>query len=80
MNNVSINQIPCLVESTLLKPYLSYLPCIVHREFFSIIFNVKKCAPYLIKYSTHACYKNKENRREIKMTQFGGTSTSLVTR
>ncbi len=35
-----------------LKPFLIYLPCIVHREYFSIIFNVKKCAQYLIKYST----------------------------
>ncbi len=25
-----------------LKPFLSYLPCIVCREYFSIIFNVKK--------------------------------------
>ncbi len=33
-----------------LKPFLSYLPCIVCREYFSIIFNVKKCALYLIKY------------------------------
>ncbi len=33
------------------KPFLSYLPCIVLREYFSIIFNVKKCALYLIKYS-----------------------------
>jgi len=29
-----------------LKPFLSYLPCIVHREYFSIIFNVKKSAHY----------------------------------
>jgi hypothetical protein len=34
-----------------LKPFLSYLPCIVHREYFSIIFKVKKCAQYSIKYS-----------------------------
>jgi hypothetical protein len=33
-----------------LKPFLSYLPCIVRRKYFSIIFNVKKCALYLIKY------------------------------
>jgi hypothetical protein len=33
-----------------LKPSLSYLPCIVHREYFSIIFNVKKCTLYSIKY------------------------------
>jgi hypothetical protein len=35
-----------------LKPFLSYLPCIVCREYFSIIFNVKKCAPYAIKCGT----------------------------
>ncbi len=34
-----------------LKPFLSHLPCIVRREYFSIIFNVKKCTLYLIKYS-----------------------------
>ncbi len=34
-----------------LKPFLSYLPCIVRREYFSIIFNVKKCTLHLIKYS-----------------------------
>ncbi len=33
-----------------LKAFLRYLPCIVRREYFSIIFNVKKCALYLIKY------------------------------
>ncbi len=35
-----------------LKPFLSYLPCIVRREYFSIIFNVKKSTPYSIKYGT----------------------------
>ncbi len=34
-----------------LKLFLGYLPCIVCREYFSIIFNVRKCALYLIKYS-----------------------------
>ncbi len=34
------------------KTLLSYLPCIVHREYFSIIFNVKKCALYSIKYGS----------------------------
>jgi len=34
-----------------LKPFLSDHPCIVCREYFSIIFNVKKCAQYSIKYS-----------------------------
>ncbi len=33
-----------------LKPYLSYLTCIVCWEYFSIIFNVKKCTLYSIKY------------------------------
>ncbi len=33
-----------------LKPFMSYLTCIVRREYFSIIFNVKKCALYSIKY------------------------------
>ena len=33
-----------------LKPFLSYPPCIVCREYSSIIFNVKKCALYSIKY------------------------------
>ncbi len=31
---------------------IGYLPCIVHSEYFSIIFNVKKCALYSIKYGT----------------------------
>jgi hypothetical protein len=34
-----------------LKPFLSNLPCIVCRESFSIIFNVKKRILYSIKYS-----------------------------
>jgi hypothetical protein len=36
-----------------LKTFLSYVPCIVRREYFSFIFNVKKCALYLIKYGTN---------------------------
>jgi hypothetical protein len=28
-----------------LKPFVSYLPCIMRREYFSIIFNDKKCTP-----------------------------------
>ncbi len=35
-----------------LKPFLSYLPCIVCREYFSIIFNVKMCTLYSIQYGT----------------------------
>ncbi len=34
-----------------LIPSLSYLAFIVRREYFSIIFNVKKCTLYSIKYS-----------------------------
>ncbi len=36
-----------------LKPFLSYLPCIVCKEYFSIIFNVKNCTLYLIKYGNY---------------------------
>ncbi len=36
-----------------LNPFLSYLPCIVCREYFSIIFNIKKCALYSIKYGKY---------------------------
>ena len=39
-------------KSHKIVPFLSYLPSIVHREYFSIIFNVKKCALYSIKYGT----------------------------
>ncbi len=45
-----------------LKPFLSYLPCQVRREYFSIIFNVKKCALYSIKYSTS---KRKLQRQKV---------------
>jgi hypothetical protein len=34
-----------------LKPFLSYLPCKVCREYFSIIFIVKKCTLYSIMYN-----------------------------
>ncbi len=40
-------------------PFLSFLPCIVHREYFSIIFNVKKCALYSIKYGKCCEYNNR---------------------
>ncbi len=33
-----------------LKPFLRYLPCIVHKEYFSTIFNVKMCSLFSIKY------------------------------
>ncbi len=32
-----------------LKTFLSYLPCIARKEYFSIIFNAKKCTLYSIK-------------------------------
>ena len=32
-----------------LKPFLTYLPCIMRRKYFSIIFNVKKCVLHSIK-------------------------------
>ncbi len=41
-------------HKTHLKPFVSYVPCMVHREYFSIIFNAKKCALYSIKYGTIA--------------------------
>ena len=44
------------IIKAILKPFLSYLPCIVCRGYFSIIFNVKKCALYLIKYGTVKTY------------------------
>ncbi len=47
-----INHCKFIHHKGYLKPFLSYLPCIVHREYFSIIFNVKKCALCLIKYDT----------------------------
>jgi hypothetical protein len=36
-----------------LKPFLSYLPCIVFREYFSIISNIRKYTLYSIKYGTY---------------------------
>ncbi len=46
-----INHCKFIHHKSNLKPLLSYLPCIVRREYFSIIFNVKKCTLYSIKYS-----------------------------
>ncbi len=40
-NFTRINNCKFIHHKTHLKPFLSYLPCIVHREYFSIIFNVK---------------------------------------
>ncbi len=45
-----INHCKFIHHKSHLKPFLSYLPCIVCKEYFSIIFNVKKCALYWIKY------------------------------
>ncbi len=51
MNNFTrIHHCRCIHHTSHLKPFLSYLPCIVWWEYFSIIFHVKKCALYLIKY------------------------------
>jgi hypothetical protein len=50
-NFARINHCKFIYLKSHLKPFLSYPPCIVHREYFSIIFNVKKCALYSIKYS-----------------------------
>ncbi len=51
-NFTRINHCKFIHHKSHLKPLLSYLPCIVHREYFSIIFNVKKCTIYSIKYGT----------------------------
>ncbi len=49
-NFTRINHCKFLHHKSHLKPFLSYLPWIVRREHFSIIFNVKQCTLYLIKY------------------------------
>jgi hypothetical protein len=53
-----------------LKPFLSYLPCIVLREYFSIIFKAKKCAQYSIKYSKlrKKIFYRMRTKLSIKMT------------
>jgi len=50
-NFTRINHCKLIHHRSHLKPFLSYLPCILLREYFSIIFRVKKCILYLIKYS-----------------------------
>jgi hypothetical protein len=45
-----INHCKFIHHKSHFKPILSYLPCIVRREYFSIILNVQKCALYLMKY------------------------------
>ncbi len=52
-NFTRINHCMFIQHKSHLKPFLSYLPCTVCREYFSIIFNVKKCALYSIKYGTN---------------------------
>jgi hypothetical protein len=56
-NFTRINHCKFIHHKSHLKPFLSYLPCIVRREYFSIIFNVKKCALYLIKYGKSTTIK-----------------------
>ncbi len=41
-----------------LKPFLRYLPCRVRSEYFSIIFHVKKCPLYSIKYRKCSCLRS----------------------
>jgi hypothetical protein len=41
-----INHCKFIHHKSHLKPFLSYLPYIAHREYFNIIFNVKKCTLY----------------------------------
>ncbi len=51
MNNLKrVNHCKFIHHKSCLKHFLSYRPCIVQREYFSIIFNVKKCTIYSIKY------------------------------
>ncbi len=45
-NFTRINHYKFIHHESHLKPFLSYLPCIVHREYFSIIFNVKSVVHY----------------------------------
>jgi hypothetical protein len=50
-NFTGINHCKFIHHKSHLKPFLSYLPCIVWTEYFSIIFKAKKCALYSIKYT-----------------------------
>jgi hypothetical protein len=51
-NFTRINHCKFIYHKSHLKPFLSYLPCIAHKEYFSIIFTVTKCTLYSIKYGT----------------------------
>ncbi len=42
INFTRINHCKFIHHKSHLKPFLSYLPCIAYREYFSIIFNAKK--------------------------------------
>ncbi len=57
-NFTRINHCKFIQHKSHLKLFLSYLPCIVHREYLSTIFNVKKCTLYSIKYGKWILYKN----------------------
>ncbi len=57
-NNFKINNhCKFIYHKSYLKPFLSYLPCIVRGEYFSIIFNVKKSTLYSIKNMVSFCHK-----------------------
>ena len=49
-NFPKINHCKFIYHKSHLKPFLSFLPCIMCWEYLSIIFNVKKCVLYSIKY------------------------------
>ncbi len=48
-NFTIINPCKFIHHKSHLKPFVSYLPCTVHREYFSIIFNAKKVCTILDK-------------------------------
>ncbi len=49
-NNITrINHCKFFHHKRHLKPFLSYLPCIVHKEYFSIIYSVKRWCTILDK-------------------------------
>ena len=48
-----INHYKFNYHKSYLRPFLSYFLCIVRREYFSIIFNIKKCTLFSIKYSNY---------------------------
>ncbi len=50
-----------------LKPFLNYLPSIMCREYFSIIFNVRKCTLYSIKYSSYIWQRGQVRPASLSM-------------